>query len=611
MKFLSLLACISIISPPFFALPAFGEEQWQALLNQAEPIYLDSDYKKALPLYVLAVAESKDASLSDRLRCLRYLGDCYCRLNQPDEAMKQYEQVDALLPADDVDEHVASMNDKAVCYELRGDWKKAEALCLAALKLCSDAKEPNLWNLARTQAHLGYIDYMEADYLPAIRYFEQAERTLAESGRKDLPAVMLGQKLAFAQAGSYYHLKRFDDAAKYFQRMYDANVILFGKTDLQTGWAMLAMSDVLEKLNRNHEADDWYRKAIYVFRKYNLDRLAKEFAPQGKDADEVKARIQKAVFGKSIEPTDLQDTQPPMCPDSMSIVNTHDPRTMYARPFTDAPGRVWMNPFREQRGIVIAIHGLSLEHNSFDALARQLADVGFCTIAFDVRGFGTYRQALGAEQVDFDNCLHDLQLVVSTIRNDAPGAPLFVLGESMGGALALQLAADNPKLIDGLIASVPAGKRFKEKATALKVALHYLNDKDRPFNIGTEVINQATTDPKLKEMWASDPNTRSTLSPRELLEFQMMMNRNMQSAKKIDCMPVIIFQGVSDGLVKPESTYDLFRAIATKDKSFVMVGGAEHLIFEEGRFTPPVLKGLIAWIESHIASVRDSETVAK
>ncbi|MBX9691394.1 MAG: alpha/beta hydrolase, partial [Cyanobacteria bacterium] len=70
-------------------------------------------------------------------------------------------------------------------------------------------------------------------------------------------------------------------------------------------------------------------------------------------------------------------------------------------------------------------------------------------------------------------------------------------------------------------------------------------------------------------------------------------------AKQIETTPVIIFQGVADTLVKPEATYDLFRAIAYKDKSFVMVGNAEHLIFEEGCFTPAVLKGLVAWMESH------------
>src|SRR6202043_2846519 len=107
---------------------------------------------------------------------------------------------------------------------------------------------------------------------------------------------------------------------------------------------------------------------------------------------------------------DMQDTNEPLCKNSALLIYTHDPRSLYAGLFRDAPGEVWLDPVIPMRGIVIAIHGLSLQHSSYDALAKKLAKDGFCTVAFDVRGFGTYRQALGAEYVDFDGCMRDLQL---------------------------------------------------------------------------------------------------------------------------------------------------------------------------------------------------------
>lgn len=577
---------------------------WQALLNEAEPLYLTDNYKDSLPLYKRAVEAVSDSgsSIVDRIRCLRYLADCYCRLNDSDNALAQYKAIDGLLPADDIDGRITNLNNQASCFDLRGDWSQSENLCRAALKLCSESKADRLWQTARTEAHLGYIEYMRSKYASAIPLFQRAEQAIKESGHDDTTAVVLRQKMAFAQAGCNYHLRNFEEAYQQFKRMYEFDVRLFGKTDLQTGWAMLALSDVLGKLHQPQQAEDWHRKAIYVFRKFNRDRLCKEFAAKSIPLEEVRQRIDHYIFGNSSVPADLVDSGEPLCKHVSTLVNTHDPRTLYARPFMDAPGRVWLNPLVEQRGIVIAIHGLSLQHSSYDALAKELADAGFSTVAFDVRGFGSYRQALGAEQVNFDECLRDLRLVVTAIRGDNPGKPLFILGESMGGAIALQFAAQNPQLIDGLIASVPAGKRFKQKMTAVRVAIHFLENKNRPFDIGTDVINQATTDPQLKQIWGGDPKTRSTLSPRELIAFQLMCDHNLKSAKQIQSTPVVIFQGVSDGLVKPESTYDLFRAIAAKDKSFVMVGNAEHLIFEEGCFTPPVLKGLIAWMESHIIS---------
>lgn len=601
--------------------PAIASAGWQALLERAEPIYSIGNYKDALPLYEQAAqaACTANGAAAAQIHCLRYLADCYCRVNEPEKALAQYERVDALLPVENADERVSNLNDEALCWGLRGDYAKAETLCRQALKLCSertpekqsdskadkqsgtklDTKSELLWQMARTQAHLGYFEYTRSKYAAAIPYFRDAERLLDESARSDIPASLFRQKMAFAQAGSYYHLRRFDEAYDQFKRMYDLDVRLFGKTDMQTGWAMLALSDCLEKCNQCAQSDNWYRKAIFVFRKFNKDRLSKEFASQSTSEPQLTARINSYIFGNSTTPVDLQDAEEPLCKDSSILVNNHDPRSLYARPFSDAPGRVWLNPMVPQKGIVVAIHGLSLQHSSYDAFARQLADAGFSTVAFDMRGFGTYRQALGAEHLDIDGCMRDLQNVVTAIRADNPDKPLFILGESMGGAIALQFAAQNPKFVDGLIASVPSGKRFKQKKTALKVAIHFLEDKNRPLDVGTDVINQATHNPQVKQAWAGDPNTRSRLSPRELLAFQSMCNRNVEYAKQIDVTPVIIFQGVCDGLVKPEATYDLFRAINCKDKSFVMVGNAEHLIFEEGCCTPAVLKGLVAWMESH------------
>lgn len=612
---LSVTCCAILLGE--FTIPAVSaavaeNSTWQSLLDQAEPLYMADNYKDSLPIYKKAVeAVTASGSTADRIRCLRYLADCYCRLNDPDNASAQYKQVEALTPADDIEECITNLNLEACCFELRGNWSQAEALCNAAMKLCSEVKSDRLWQQARTEAHLGYIQYMCSKYSAAIPLLRRAEQAIKDSGRDDAAAIMLSQKMAFAQAGCNYHLRNFEEAYVQFKRMFEYNVRIFGKTDLQTGWAMLAMSDVLAKLKQTQQADDWYRKAIYVFRKYNKDRLCKQFAGKGLPVDEIRQRIDRYVFGNSIAHAEqLKDSSDPLCKDVATLVNTHDPRALYARPFMDAPGRVWLNPLVKQHGIVIAIHGLSLEHSSYDALAKELADAGFCTVAFDVRGFGSYRQALGAEQVSFDECLHDLRLVVSAIKNDNPGTPLFMLGESMGGAIALQFGAQNSQLIDGLIASVPAGKRFKQGKTVIKVALHYLEGRNRPFNIGTDVINQATTDPQLKQLWSNDPKTRSTLSPHELLAFQAMCNRNLECAKQIKSTPVVLFQGVSDGLVKPEATYDLFRAIAAKDKSLIMVGNAEHLIFEEGCFTPPVLKGLIAWMDSHVPSGHSSDNVA-
>lgn len=596
---------ILIATNATFASEQQNAEKCRQLLEQAEPLYSASNYKGALPIYEEAAKTALHEHIDDanRVRCLQYLADCLARLNQPDQALAYYERIAGLLRADDIENRIENLSHQALCLGQKNDYLKAESLTHAAEKLALGIPKSTdqACYMARLKAQLGYFEYVQAKYPTAIKLFEEADKLCEESGRTDVRTILLREKMAFAQAGSYYHLKKFAEAYTQFERTYEYCAQLYGKTDLQTGWAMMAMSDVGSRLDKDDEAREWFRKAMYVFRKFNADRIVREYVTKETDpakAAKIRERIMTAVFGES-KPLDAQDAQPPMVAESNIVFNTHDPRSMYARPLTDAPGRVWMNPLITPRGLVIAIHGLSLQHSSYDALAKILADKGYCTVAFDLRGFGTYQQALGAEQLDFDGCLSDLRHMIGSIRADHPTTPLYVLGESMGGAVALHFAAQNPALLDGLIAAVPASKRFKQGKQTLKVAVHYLGNKHRPFDIGTDVINQATKDPALKEAWGGDSKTRGTISAKELIAFQLMCNRNLANAKVIKETPVIMFQGMQDGLIKPDATYDLYRAVSAKDKTLWMAGDAEHLIFEEGCFTPTIVEALVAWMDTH------------
>src|SRR5438270_7511026 len=81
------LLCLTICTPQALASDsverANASARWHDLLEQAEPVYAAGSYKEALPLYEEAVraAVAPDVVAQDRVQCLRYLADCYCRLN--------------------------------------------------------------------------------------------------------------------------------------------------------------------------------------------------------------------------------------------------------------------------------------------------------------------------------------------------------------------------------------------------------------------------------------------------------------------------------------------------------------------------------------------------
>ncbi|CAA7613084.1 Lysophospholipase [Candidatus Terasakiella magnetica] len=118
------------------------------------------------------------------------------------------------------------------------------------------------------------------------------------------------------------------------------------------------------------------------------------------------------------------------------------------------PLRVWMPP-EPPKAVVLALHGMNDYSNAFDMPGKALAQKGIATYAYDQRGFGLApsvgKWAGAATMTD------DLRALARLLHTRHPDAPLFVLGESMGGAVtAVALANDPPSEVTGAILSAPA-----------------------------------------------------------------------------------------------------------------------------------------------------------
>jgi len=248
-----------------------------------------------------------------------------------------------------------------------------------------------------------------------------------------------------------------------------------------------------------------------------------------------------------------------------------------------APCLSWIDPQAAPRAALLCIHGLGLSSEAYTNLGRTISKRGVATYAIDVRGFGSWMQLKGNDPIDFNASLADIKATLMAIRQAHPGIPVFILGESMGGAIALRACSLYPELIDGLISSVPAGSRFQQKKTDLEVALRFLTGRHKEFNMGDQIVAQASGgNAILQSDWESNSLDRMNFSAEQLLQFQKFMNENHDAAKVIKVTPVLMLQGSEDTLVKPEGTWELFNTLPTKKKTFVELP-SEHLVLEEGQ----------------------------
>jgi alpha-beta hydrolase superfamily lysophospholipase len=121
------------------------------------------------------------------------------------------------------------------------------------------------------------------------------------------------------------------------------------------------------------------------------------------------------------------------------------------------PLRRWL-PAGDVKAVILALHGFNDYSNAFDGPGKAWTKDGIALYAYDQRGFGAApqrgrwagRAALAA----------DAATAGGILRRRYPGVPLYLLGESMGGAVAVVAMTGESGTpipdVDGVILAAPA-----------------------------------------------------------------------------------------------------------------------------------------------------------
>jgi acylglycerol lipase len=119
------------------------------------------------------------------------------------------------------------------------------------------------------------------------------------------------------------------------------------------------------------------------------------------------------------------------------------------------PLRNWKPATSPPKAILIALHGFNDYSNFFHDPGTYLAEQGYQTYAYDQRGFG--ETELRGFWPGTQAYINDLKTAAHLIRARHKGIPLYVIGESMGGAVAVvTMTSPEPPNVDGIILSAPA-----------------------------------------------------------------------------------------------------------------------------------------------------------
>lgn len=118
------------------------------------------------------------------------------------------------------------------------------------------------------------------------------------------------------------------------------------------------------------------------------------------------------------------------------------------------PVKIW-EATDDPAAVLIAVHGFNDYSNTYAFPGSWWIGEGLTTIAYDQRGFGeapNFGIWPGQELM-----IRDLATMVEEAQARYPGKPLYLLGESMGGAVLITaVTSEGFPRVDGIILSAPA-----------------------------------------------------------------------------------------------------------------------------------------------------------
>ncbi|MCX7098556.1 MAG: lysophospholipase [Methylococcales bacterium] len=118
------------------------------------------------------------------------------------------------------------------------------------------------------------------------------------------------------------------------------------------------------------------------------------------------------------------------------------------------PLRHWL-PKTEPTAVLIALHGFNDYSHFFEKPGEYFSQQGIACFAYDQRGFGAApKRGLWAGEGAYTD---DVRTLVGLLKQRYPKRPIYLLGESMGGAIIMAtMSQTNKPEVTGIILAAPA-----------------------------------------------------------------------------------------------------------------------------------------------------------
>jgi acylglycerol lipase len=265
--------------------------------------------------------------------------------------------------------------------------------------------------------------------------------------------------------------------------------------------------------------------------------------------------------------------------------------------------RSWSPAVEEPvKAVVTLAHGYGEHSGRYEYVASRLTAEGYAVYAPDHNAHGRSGGKRG--RVSLAGAIADLnQMIMRVSVARHPDLPQFLLGHSMGGAIALRYAIAHQKRLTGLVVSAPLAA--VDGGPALKAVGKVLGVVLPGAPVGRVDPHLVSRSQSVVDAYIADPlNYHGPIPAGVGRQFLLSAESLPKDVRQIK-LPTILLWGTADRLCPPRGAEAVAANIGSSDFTKKTYEGLFHEILNEPE-KDHVLDEIVAWLASHLPATAAS-----
>jgi len=267
--------------------------------------------------------------------------------------------------------------------------------------------------------------------------------------------------------------------------------------------------------------------------------------------------------------------------------------------------QTWL-PEGVARAAILLVHGLAEHSSRYEGFAEYFTTAGFAVHTLDQPGHGK-SGGLRCHIRRFGDFHDAVEQRLTMLKEEHPELPVFLVGHSLGGLIAVSFLISHQQEFAGAILS-GAAIRAPQEPSGLALMINRLIAAVAP-KLGVLQLDAkgVSRDPAVVERYESDPLVfRGKVTAKLAAEVFGAMDAARRDAASIT-LPLLVLHGDSDVMTDVAGSKEVHANARSANKRLIVYEDLYHEIFNEPERLS-VLRDVRDWIETLLAGRQGGDT---